>query len=1359
MLTFLKKRWLGFGVFALFVATSSVHMVPTAQAAVLTLAPEPMATSNGLSVKPNMLFILDNSGSMLQNYTPDYIDEVAICDSDNNSGVNAKSKCTHGDPPFNAAGFNYQFYDPTIKYDPPKDSNGVDYAASVPTAANIKPFLTSGTGVRTADLTTQNIENYWCKNSSDIPYSGNTTGSNPSCVKHNNGDNYKYPDTTYKYKETNGFWCKNATDVPVNTSGNQNSNCVRAFLTSAGVYDNDTNTWAFSTTYSYFKTSTNTVPYYYNMSGALDWCVYSTSTGAFTNCGPKRTATRKWARFLTVAPAVNGVRATASMTIANVSNTSLTATKSLIVSTVTVNGINLLSSPINITIAKLSTYSGATLATQIVSAINSNSGISGFGAALQSNGSNVIFLTAPYDITSDQNTTYNAKTITTSGTNFTVSAKTAFSGGVNYIPAVTANTFTKVEITPTRTIYPKYEDRLECAASGCTYAQELQNYANWFTYYKTRMEMMKTVVSRVFSQISDTAPGIGFRVGFRVISAASTSEVQISDFTQTQKNNFFTKLFAVNPSGSTPLRGALMAAGRLYGNKYTYDPIQQSCQQNFTFLSTDGYWNDGSESSSYGPYQLASNTAVGNTDGTTSGEALPMLDANNISNSLADVAEYYWKNDLRADLTNNVPTSSRDTANWQHMVTFTLGLGVPGNLEYASNYVSGGSADYNNLVAGVAGYDWGDPINNAAEARIDDLWHAAVNGRGLYFAATNPRNIITSLTTALNSAAAVTGAGAAAATSNLEPVAGDNFAYTASYTTKDWVGNLRAQLIDLTTGVIDGTDTAWDAQPLLDAKATAGTRTLYTIDKTLTTEDKKFAFTWNNMLAKGWDSYFNPNLLSQCTGTLATCSGQTNQNLFQYLIGLAVNPANSYRLRPSVLGDIVNSQPVFVGKAQFGYQDAGYATFVGTQDGRRGQVYVGSNDGFLHAFDAATGDEKWAFTPQITLNKMYKIADNNYSGNHQYFVDGKITVGDIYDGTKWRTILVGGLGAGGAAYYGIDITNPDTPKVLWEFTNAKLGFSFGNPIITKLADGSWVALVTSGYNNGDKGQLFVLNPVTGAVKYTIATAASANDSGLAKMANWVINSSQDNTTQYVYSGDLDGALWKFTLGATSGTVAKFADIGEPMTTKPIVAAVTSGSFTVPVVIQGTGQYLQNSDKGDNTKRSLFALKDDGVLHTAIKGANSASYVEQTLSAVGANNRTATNKAMDWTAKRGWFVTFLDAGERVSIDPKLQLGTLIVPTNVPSLTPTACSAGGYAWNNYFDVLSGSYVKSTSVNPTNAVSTRIGNALVVGINVVRLPNGKLISIITTSDNAHPVVTTPTGGGGGTIKRVSWKEIITE
>lgn len=174
-----------------------------------------------------------------------------------------------------------------------------------------------------------------------------------------------------------------------------------------------------------------------------------------------------------------------------------------------------------------------------------------------------------------------------------------------------------------------------------------------------------------------------------------------------------------------------------------------------------------------------------------------------------------------------------------------------------------------------------------------------------------------------------------------------------------------------------------------------------------------------------------------------------------------------FRYREATLGDAVESQPVYIDNSTFEYVDSGYAAFKASTNSRPGTVYMGTNDGMLHAFDApltvtaTAGNERWAYVPSMVIPNMFALADENYSLNHAYYANGSPFISDIFDGSSWKTILVAGLNGGGRGYYALDVTNPILPKLLWEFTpaadlsnpsfphDADLGFTFGNPIITK----------------------------------------------------------------------------------------------------------------------------------------------------------------------------------------------------------------------------------------------------------------------------------------------------------------------
>ena len=912
------------------------------------------------------------------------------------------------------------------------------------------------------------------------------------------------------------------------------------------------------------------------------------------------------------------------------------------------------------------------------------------------------------------------------------------------------------------------------------------------------------------------------------------------------------------------------------------------------------------------------------------------------SNSLADVAQYYYKTDLRTSTLgnctgalggstsvcdDNVPATGSgaedDRANWQHMTTFTMGLGLTGTVVYSSGYKTDqcvakaiSSATWASSVVTVttstahgfyvnesvimaggsfAGYrgqfritsvpstttftyalttnpggafgtgtatgcpdftrirsgnmNWPTPVADSATA-LDDLWHAAVNGRGQYFSAGDPDTVVTSLSEALAGINARVAAAAAAATSNLEPVAGDNFAYTAKYKTQSWTGDLEAREIDLTSGAVSGT-VIWSAQAKLDAltKSACDNRVIKLFRGGGTNNLVDFA--WNTYACDGGgaptgvasttldateQAHFDatkvalfshyPNLGNGTGVTVDQLTPAAGANLVNYLRGQRGKEGFSsgppitntdlnklYRTRENVLGDIINAQPVFV-KAPFAeYDDTGYAVFKSTKAARTPMVYSAANDGMLHAVYAGTsivdtngGNEAWAFIPTIVLPNLYKLASENYATEHTYSVDGTPSVGDVYDTQAidpislvvtpiWKTILVSGLNKGGKGYYALDITDPATPKALWEFkhdagncvtvdattkapatdqySDCHLGYSFNNPIISKLRDGRWVVIVTSGYNNvnspaatGDGvGYLYVLEAMTGKILYKISTGAgsSADPSGLNHISGWAENSLRNNQTERVYGVDLQGNVWRFDIndvlnaaGREATRVATVVDasgVAQPITTRPELAEVQGATF----VYVATGRYLGTTDLSDTQTQTVWGLRDS-------LSATALTNLRTTVRKMVITNQgsgTSAFRTIGCTAQcgsaDGWFADLPDSGERVNIDMKLQLGTLVVASNVPE--SNACNIGGYAWLNYFNNSTGAAIANSA---DSAVGRRLVGAggqesLAVGLNIVRLPSGKTVVIATTSGAQQLTVEAPFDVAPPTGKRVSWREIV--
>jgi type IV pilus assembly protein PilY1 len=462
-------------------------------------------------------------------------------------------------------------------------------------------------------------------------------------------------------------------------------------------------------------------------------------------------------------------------------------------------------------------------------------------------------------------------------------------------------------------------------------------------------------------------------------------------------------------------------------------------------------------------------------------------------------------------------------------------------------------------------------------------------------------------------------------------------------------------------------------------------------------------------------------------------------------------------------------------------------------------LYVGANDGMLHAFyatvdllDANHGREAWAVIPSAVLPNLYKLADDNYKRDgHQFYVDGTPVAGDVWNGTAWRTIVVGGLNAGGKGYYALDVTNPGaTPTPLWEFkqvsgtcplpapaampsgiySDCNLGLTFGKPIITKLA-GNWVVIVTSGYNNangvsGDgQGYVYVLNALTGELKQKITTGSgvglgdAATPSGLAQLNNYVDNVDIDNTTLRAYGGDVLGNIWRFDFVAGTatrlGTAKDASNNVQPITIRPELAELDGKPF----VMVGTGKYLGGTDVTDPQRQSLYGIKDpltatSPIYADPLRDSLRPMAISNVAAAAGAIRSITCTGVAAACARTGWVLDLPEAGERVNVEMKLSLGGLVFTSNVPEAIP--CSAGGHSWFNQIDFRTGAAI------PGIASSQFLADSLNVGFNVLELAppvaggNPRRIAALRQTDGTSILkdLKPPEPPPGG--KRISWREI---
>ncbi len=718
---------------------------------------------------------------------------------------------------------------------------------------------------------------------------------------------------------------------------------------------------------------------------------------------------------------------------------------------------------------------------------------------------------------------------------------------------------------------------------------EQQNFANWFSYYRTRMLMMKSSVGIAFAPVGDR-----YRVGYSSINKLLRSNydrnsfLNINTYDNSQKNNWYSLLYATPPVGGTPLKKALNTIGLIYSGKMpsssVTDPMQYTCQQNFTILTTDGYWNKSGDE-----------VNVGDTDAGAD-IPLPMRDPNRQANTLADVAMHYFKNDIRPSMENNTPgveAFAGGAKGRQVMRTYTLGLGVDGTL------------NRKNYPDPLSGYVPWPRVVGDTDSTIDDLWHAAVNGGGQFFSAKDPSAVAAGLSSALSDIEAKTASVGSADVSNSFMSAADRSIYYSSFKTVVWSGNVVANTLNLKTGQPDPMP-LWSAQDVLGAM-NPDNRKIYTCSATACnslTDFKTSNSALNSALSNGVARLNTNNGLSS-----EQQKNNTSGALINYLRGdqgnefkpVALNPSSLYRIRNGRLGAIVHGGVSFVKKPNKSYTDAGYVDYVRSNTNRLGMVYAPANDGMLHAFRADTGAEEWAFIPPSVVPNLWQQADRSFTRDFKYSVDGAPTIADIKVGSNWKTVLIGGLRGGGGDFYALDITNPRVPQPLWSFSDARLGQTYGFPVVGKL-NGQWKVLLSSGYDNSDgKGYVFVLNAGTGALEQTLSTSCvnsgttAGGRCGIAKIGVLMERQNVDDSILMAYAGDLAGNLWRFKLGDGSSQAIKVAQTGtdalrQPITTAPVIVPHDVNSATpMHYLTFGTGRYLNQADMVSSDTQTFYGL--------------------------------------------------------------------------------------------------------------------------------------------------------------------------
>ncbi|MFN7519926.1 MAG: pilus assembly protein [Lysobacteraceae bacterium] len=871
--------------------------------------------------------------------------------------------------------------------------------------------------------------------------------------------------------------------------------------------------------------------------------------------------------------------------------------------------------------------------------------------------------------------------------------------GIRYYPAtfyLTTPTFPGYTATPllianpaggppNTTLY-RFEIRPE-NMTAAAYSATMQNFANWFSYYRNRNLAMIAAVTRAFVDIDFMRVG-AFTINNRV-------NVTMYDMgIQADRNAFYTLVTAFNGNSGTPNRFAIDHLGNQFRRTGAGAPVQLACQMNAGMLFTDGYSNGG------GP-------TVGSLD---AGLGAPFADA--IANKKGDIVARHYTQNIRTDLTAGLvrvppacsgpnPDPRLDCRTDPHMNFYGVTLGAIGTV-FGVNALATSDPYANPPV-------WPGRCDDCLEA-VDELWQATLTGRGRYINAASPQDISQAMNDVVNAVLDSTqpvGTPAVAGARIDSSSASFQTSFSARNNARDWIGNVTAFRIN-SNGSIGAQ--LWDAEAKLAGRATSrnmiATRVAGGSGTRQVVNFQASSFGASEADRAAVIGVSLPSFTANFT------AGLTMTDAYDYLRGVRSQEFTGsrplgFRSRSGVIGSIINSPAVFESNTSFlpyyaslpnAEGDAYRAYMASKRAAFRPTVFVGANAGFLHAFDAQNGDELFAFAPNGALGQMGLLLNRNYQ--HRYFVDGKFNVVDAKIGGLWRTVLVGNMGRGGRSVFALNVTNPNAftgADVLWDLpTNDNdLGFSLGRPEVFEGEDGVWYAAFGNGINSTNGNPvLYIVNLSTGAIVRRI----TANDggeftNGLLQTGIW--DADGNGRIDTVYGGDFRGNLWKFDLSAASSATWTVALGGSPLfratdtssVEQPITGAisVSNGVSGGTMVHFGTGRYLSDTDAasgGPFQIQTFYGVWDRGSTSGITRASLQQQQILSQFGSGASSGRVISENVVDYATRNGWFIDLRvgaspSIGERVIGDPIVRESDIVFTANEPS-ADTQCAPGLRTW---------------------------------------------------------------------------------
>ena len=676
------------------------------------------------------------------------------------------------------------------------------------------------------------------------------------------------------------------------------------------------------------------------------------------------------------------------------------------------------------------------------------------------------------------------------------------------------------------------------------------------------------------------------------------------------------------------------------------DPILYSCQRNFVLGIGDvNTWNDknvpGPTPTTGEPAKPAEVVADTSVDAVSMTNKVGVLEGlgsslgtvnpyggccGNNSALMAGLAYDAHTHDIRPDDISKPNTLGKQTVDTYWLDVQEYGVYKNSNQFYLATKYGGFTVpagyDSNTNTTPLPLSSWstsGDTLGSPAQSRPDN-----------YYSASRADLMVAGLTKAFASIAAALKAYTTSFSTSLPQVSvSNNRSYAAQYDSQSWTGEVVAS--SLSFDPITGNPSQTVQWKLNDKLATQLAGSGW--------DSGRRVVTWNTASSAGVP--FRIASLSSAQKTAldpSYVSGDDSSNYLNYLRGQQTNEVAStstgsthaYRTRTKLLGDVVGSRVRPIGPPSLILSDStnpGYSSFKSTWSARPTMVYFGANDGMMHAVNgeltgSSAGNEVFAYVPSAVIsgpNGTPSVDGLAALGNptfvHHNYVNATPNVYDIDfgrtqggSGTDWHSVLIGGLGKGGKSYYAIDVTDPSAfssesaaaGKVLWEFSDPDLGYTYGDPVVVKTKRWGWVAVFVSGYNNADgKGYFFIVNPRTGALLQKVSTGvgSTSTDAGLAQANGFVLDRT-DGTADAIYAGDMLGNIWRLDVTAASSDypaptrIAQLTDASgnaQPITTRPLIEVQpgTNRRF----VLVGAGRMLDTTDIASTQVQSYWAFRD------------------------------------------------------------------------------------------------------------------------------------------------------------------------